>query len=71
MAGVAHHAIVTTPSIHVFQELTGGQPGRCEVCEEAEIAYTWTKQSLEDLLQAPNQKICRVCAGMILLVGSP
>lgn len=71
MGGIANYAIETTPSIHVFLELQSGQAGRCEVCHEEEIAYTWTRQGRDDLLEAPNQKICRVCAGMILLVGAP
>lgn len=71
MASTVNYAIETTPSIHVFYELPTGETGRCEVCREAEIAYTWTKQGRNDLLEAPNQKICRVCAGMILLVGAP
>lgn len=68
MASVANQRFDTAQSVHVFQELPPGQYGCCETCRDGEAAYSWTKQGNQDARR--DQIVCRVCAGMILLVGS-
>lgn len=56
-------------SVHVFEELdVSSQETRCELCNEQSAAYHWTEQD-DKFAQMLELSICRVCAGMILLLG--
>ena len=70
MAGVANSAISSGPNVHVFHELPSERREPCAACREVPAVYCWTKQHEDDLLRGPDQNLCRVCAGMILLVGT-
>ncbi len=54
---------------HVFDELRGEGLPQCELCGREEAAYRWSEQRLDQNLHEHMVMVCRVCAGMILLVG--
>lgn len=56
-------------SVHIFEELNSpSQELRCELCNEQSAAYHWTERE-DKFTQVVDLTVCRVCAGMILLLG--
>lgn len=70
MGAAAIHQLIQGPSVHVFNELSDEQRENCELCGQERAVFHWIEQQGES--EPSNElTICRVCAGMILLVGKP
>jgi len=52
---------------YVFDELQREQITECELCKKEVAAYRWSQYGAGGREQ--NLPVCRVCAGMILLIG--
>jgi hypothetical protein len=52
---------------YVFDELRREQPAKCELCKQDVAAYRWSQYGAGGEQQ--NLPVCRVCAGMIVLIG--
>jgi hypothetical protein len=55
---------------HIFDQLTTGLEKTCEVCHEQCAAFLWTEQRDGELPHGCQIAVCRICAGMILLIGN-
>ncbi len=69
MATATNEQIEQSRPIHVFDQLEFGQLIPCQVCKQEPAAYHWTEQRAGRILQKRDLVICRICAGMILLIG--
>ena len=69
MATAASSSIPQPHLAHNFDELAIGLDTSCELCHEQQAVFHWTEQ--RDGKTQPRQAaaVCRICAGMILLVG--
>jgi hypothetical protein len=54
---------------YVFDELRAGSKMSCELCKLEPAAYTWSQQRGGVATEQVEMALCRVCAGMILLLG--
>lgn len=66
MATAAQERFAQT--VHVFDELESGGPACCELCSAYPAAYHWSEQRPGKTLQQHDLIVCRICAGMILLI---
>jgi hypothetical protein len=55
--------------VHIFDEIHPGQETSCELCKEQPAAYHWTEKRNGKVPLKHDLVVCRVCAGMILLIG--
>jgi len=53
---------------YIFDELIEPVHLLCELCKREQAAYAWREQKKTGDPK-PQMAICRVCAGMILLIG--
>jgi hypothetical protein len=66
---VINPALEETPT-HIFCGLPASVKQSCETCQNGSAAYRWVKQQAG--VPAEGDKlICRVCASLTVLVGSP
>lgn len=61
-------AINTHLHEYVFYELTEPVNTLCEICHCETAAYSWSERT-NQANPKPKAIVCRVCAGMILLIG--
>jgi hypothetical protein len=54
---------------HVFEQLASGCATTCELCHEQCAVFHWAQQGIGKTGQTKPMAVCRVCAGMILLIG--
>lgn len=66
MATVAQGRFAQT--VHVFDELECGGHACCELCSAYPAAYHWSEQRQGKASQQHDLIVCRICAGMILLI---
>lgn len=68
MLAVANVTDFSTHAVHVFCELATDTRAICQLCEEQDAVFYWTKHR-DSTLPEEHLVVCRVCASMILLVG--
>lgn len=69
MATVANGPVLQTPIVHIFDQHRVALDATCEMCKEQPAAFHWTERRDGKLAQSHDTVICRICAGMILLIG--
>jgi hypothetical protein len=69
MATAVNRSIPQTYLAHVFEQLAIGLVTPCELCQEQQAVFHWTEQRVGTIPHKQRAAVCRVCAGMILLVG--
>lgn len=69
MATAANRSIPQPHLAHVFEQLEIGLVTPCQMCEEQQAVFHWTEQRVGNIPLRQRTAVCRVCAGMILLVG--
>ncbi len=69
MATAVNRSIPQSHLAHVFEQLEIGLVTPCELCQEQQAVFHWTEQHVGNTPQRQRAAVCRVCAGMILLVG--
>jgi hypothetical protein len=69
MATPANAEMTSVHREHTFDELGTGSEMNCELCKQERAAYAWSQRN--GATAKAEMHICRVCAGMILLIGKP
>jgi hypothetical protein len=53
---------------HIFNQLIIGLEKSCEVCHEQPAVFLWTERRDGKVPLGRELAVCRICAGMILLI---
>jgi hypothetical protein len=69
MATAASTSLPQSHVLHIFDQLGSALQRACEVCHEPRAVFLWTQQRDGKMLHEQQLAVCRVCAGMILLIG--
>ncbi len=69
MAFAANSPLATGSSIHLFDELSREYMENCELCNQGPAFYRWIEQRYGKDVPESELDVCRICAGMILMVG--
>jgi hypothetical protein len=71
MATAANTQVSPDHREHVFDELDPRLNQVCELCKQELAAYAWSQQGNATAPRKHEISVCRICAGMILLIGKP
>jgi protein-arginine kinase activator protein McsA len=55
--------------VHVFDQTPVQPDATCELCKEQPAAFHWTERRDGKIPETHDILVCRICAGMILLIG--
>lgn len=69
MATVANTQVPPAHREHVFDELDPSLDVRCELCKQEQAAFAWSQIGNAAAPRKDETRVCRICAGMILLIG--
>lgn len=69
MSSVTNSSSQSRTVEHVFNELEPQETTVCDLCKMEPAVYRWSRLSEADRPREENLPLCRVCAGMILLIG--
>jgi hypothetical protein len=69
MATAMNESIAPSHLIHIFDQPMITPDATCELCKEHPAAFHWTKRQDGKVQETHEVLVCRVCAGMILLIG--
>ena len=69
MATARNEPILFSHLVHVFDQPEVALDATCELCKEQPATFHWTERQDGKVPETHDILVCRVCAGMIRLIG--